>query len=257
MFATNYYENMILNLMLGQSATASPKVYIGLFLSPPGESGGGAEVSYQGYSRMEILFSEPGALESGIGFVNTEDITFAKANSDVGSVTHIGIFDSVLGGNMLLYGELDAEIVVSKDEAPVIVAGEAKYWVTGALSVAYATKVLNLLRGISCPGFVPYLALFNGNPETAGAELNGGGYNRLPLTFSAPSELPTGPSQITNSTRVATERATSAWGVWNYTAIFDAASNGTPVWLAERTPKEMRKGLMAIVEVGALAVSVN
>jgi hypothetical protein len=248
---------MILNLLRGVSATAPTSVYMGLYLNNPGESGAGVEVSYSGYTRKAVTFSAPAAMSGGIGIKNSEEVTFTQTPSAVGTVTHIGLHDSSVGGNMLLYAELTEPLSIDANEAPVIVTGEAMWWLTGAMSTAYKTKVLNLLRGINCAGFSPYLALFNGNPEGGGSELSGTGYARVPLTFGAPSEQASGQMQITTSVRASTERATTSWGTWSYTAVFDATSNGQPVFYAERTPKVMRKGLLAIVDAGSLSLAVH
>lgn len=258
MYATNYLEAKILNLLRGTSVTAPAVVYLALFLNSPTETGtAGTEVSYSGYTRMAIDFSEPAAMNSGIGLQNLGDITFPTAPTAAGTVTHIGVLDSLTGGNMLIYAELTEPLVILANEAPVIVAGEAQFWLTGNMSNAYKTKVLNLLRNINITGFVPYLSLFNGNPEDGGSELSGGGYGRVALQFSAPAVQSSGQTQISNSVRATTARATSSWGTWTNTVIFDAASNGNPVFYNTRSAKEMRKGLLAVIEVGGLSLAVN
>lgn len=258
MYATDYYEAKILNLLRGTSIAAPATVYLALYLNSPTETGAaGTEVSYSGYTRMAISFSEPSAMNNGIGIQNLSDITFPTAQTAAGTVTHVGVLDSLTGGNMLIYAELTEPLVILANEAPVIVAGEAQFWFTGNMSNAYKTKALNLLRNINITGFVPYLTLFNGNPEDTGSELSGGGYGRVALTFSAPSVQPSGQSLITNSVRATTARATTSWGTWTYTAVFDAASNGSPVFYIQRASKEMRKGLLAVVEVGGFSLAVN
>ncbi|MCI5526486.1 MAG: hypothetical protein PUI40_07585 [Oscillospiraceae bacterium] len=258
MYMTNYMETAVLNLFRGISITAPQKVYMALFLSNPGESGTGTEANYTGYSRVEVSFSTPAVMSGGIGIQNAEDIKFAIPQAAGGTVTHIGVMDSLSGGNMLVYGPLTDSLSIEANEAPVIVAGEAKWWITGSMSDAYKTKVLNVLRGTNCDGFTPYLALFNGNPENTGAELSGGGYSRVALSFGAPEEQSAGQMMITTAAQAATARATANQGTWAYTAIYDAASNGQPAYYAARsTPKEMRKGLIVIIAAGNLSLAMN
>lgn len=258
MYATNYFETAILNLLRGMSITAPSKVYMALFFNSPSESGAaGTEVSYSGYARQEAVFSAPAAMNNGIGIQNSSDITFPQAPASVGTVTHIGILDSLTGGNMLLYSELTESMVINANEAPVVVAGEAQWWMTGNISTAYKTKILNVLRAVNCAGFSPYMSLYNGNPESGGAELSGGGYGRVALTFTAPEEQATGQMKTSNSVRATTSRSTAAWGTWTYDVIMDAASNGNPVFFVARTPKEVRKGLLVIIEAGNLSLVVN
>lgn len=78
MYATDYFETMILNLARGISATAPTAVYLALFLNDPGDAAGGTEVAYPGYARMPITFSEPAPSGQGMGIQNTAAITFAK-----------------------------------------------------------------------------------------------------------------------------------------------------------------------------------
>ncbi len=258
MYATDYLETKILNLLRGISATAPGTVYLGLYLNSPGEAGGGTEVSYAGYARKPVVLSAPAAMSGGIGVQNVEEITYATTPSAVGSVTHLGLLDSLTGGNMLCYAELTEPLVLGAGEAPVLVAGEVQWWLTGHLCNTYKTKILNLLRGINCAGFTPYLSLYNGDPESSGAELAGGGYARVAMTFGAPAEQSTGQMMVQNTVRALTARATTAWGNWSHTVLFDAEANGQPVWSIPRmTPKEIRKGLMVVVEAGEFSVVVN
>lgn len=258
MYATNYLENAVLNLFRGQSFAAPTTVYMALFLNNPSETGqAGTEVSYTNYARQPVTFSAPAAMNGGIGVQNSGDITYAKTSVPLGTITHIGIMDSLSGGNMLLYSELTESLTVIADEAPVIVSGEAQWWFTGNLSDAYKTKVLNILRATNVAGFVPYLSFWSGSPESGGAELSGGGYARVALTFGAPEEQSSGQSKISNSVRATTYRSTEPWGTWAFTVIMDAASNGVPAFYIQRSAKDVRKGMLIIVEVGDLGLLLN
>ena len=259
MYATNFYEAAVLNLMRGVTMEAPADMYVALFLSDPGETGeAGTEVTYSGYARQKIEFSAPAATDGGgIGVSNIADITFPITPVAIGTITHLAVCDSLTGGNKYLYGEFTESLHVQANEAPVIVAGEAQWWWQGNMSNAYKTKTLNVLRGTSCLGCYPHLALYDGLPESGGSELSGLGYSRPALTFSAPEEQVGGQMQIANSLAASTARAAAAWGAWDYTVIMDANTSGQPVWYAQRTPKLMRKGLLASVAVGALRVTVN
>lgn len=257
MYATNYFETLILNLFRGESITAPSSVYVGLFLNNPGEQGAGTEISYSGYSRMPIIFSAPAAMSGGMGVQNMGDITFAKTSVALGNIPYIGVFDSLAGGNMLLYGELTEVVSIDAGEAPVIADGEAAWWSLGNMSNSLRTRIFNLLRGTSCVGFDPHLALFNGDPDAGGTELSGGAYERALLTFSSPLEQASGQMIITNSTTTTMNRSTTAWGNWSYTAIMDAASGGNCVYKLSRTAKTVRKGLRVISSAGDLGLTVH
>lgn len=257
MYATNYFENMILNLFRGVSAQAPPAVYVGLYLNDPGEAGTGTEVVYAGYSRKPITFSAPAPMNGGIGVTNIGEITFATAQVAVGNIPYIGVHDSLSGGNMLLYGALTEVISIDANEAPVIVNGEASWWSTGNMSASFKTKMFNLLRGQSCGGFTPHFALYNGDPESGGSELSGTDYARVPIPFGAPSELGSGQSKIVNSADVFFNRAASPWGTWDYTAVMDSLTGGNVAYKVSRAPKVIRKGLRVITNTGEFGLTVN
>lgn len=258
MYATDYYETLILNMMRGQTAQAPTGLYLALYLNNPTDTGhAGTEVSYSGYARQPITFSAPAPMNSGIGIQNVNDITFPLTPVSLGSVSHVGVMDSLTGGNMLLYGEFTESLSVDANETPVVVDGEAQWWITGAMSTAYRTKVLNFMRGQALTGFIPCLALFNGQPESGGAELSGDNYERVAIAFGSPSEQAGGQMQITNSAQVNTNRSSTAWGSWSYTVVYDAQTAGQPVYFVSRTPKDITKGMMVVIEPGALNLSVN
>lgn len=258
MYATNYYETMILNTLRGQAATAPTTLYVGLYLSSPGETGtAGAEVSYTGYQRQAIQFSAPAPANNGTGVQNTTQITFATTPAQIGVVTHIGVLDSVVGGNMLLYGEFTTPISLNANVAPMIAPGEAQWWMTGDTTETYRTQALNLLRGQGLSGITAYLALYAGAPGGGGTELSGGGYRRIAVAFGQPEEQPGGAMQISNATGINLDAATAPWGTWSHTALCDALTGGNVLLYTQEEPKEITTGDMITAEAGALTVGVS
>lgn len=257
MYATNYFERMILNILRGTQAGAPTAVYVGLFLTNPTDAGTGTEISYTGYARQRINFSAPAPMENGIGIANAADITFPQAPAAAGTVTYIGVFDALTSGNMLIYGELAEAQTIEAQEAPVIVAGEARWWLSGDFSDYFKTAVLNIIRGTNAAGVTPHLALFNGDPEGTGAELSGENYARVVLEFGNPAASGDY-MEIRNVAEVSTNRASTAWGEWSYSVIMSAASGGNPIFKKAKTPsKTMREGLLVKVPAGALSLAVN
>ena len=220
MYACDYLETGFLNVLRGVTFAAPTKVYLALFLNDPGDSGtAGTEISYAGYARMEIAFSEPAVSNGGIGIQNLSDITFAAPADPAGTVTH---------------------------------------YLTGNMSNAFKTKLLNLFRGTSILGISAHFSLWNGSPEETGSELAGDNYARVALTFSAPSEQASGQMLVQNSLAVSFNRPSTPWGVWTYSAIYSAATGGEPVYLQELTEAiTIKKGYMPTIDVGALKVGLN
>ncbi len=104
---SDHAEKLLLDwLMTTGSATRPTNWYVALYTAAPSDSGGGTEVSGSGYARQSATFaaaSTPGGTTS-----NTNAITFTAAGGSWGSVTHLGIFDALSGGNLLWHGALVA-----------------------------------------------------------------------------------------------------------------------------------------------------
>lgn len=258
MFLTNYSEDKILRTFLGTTCVAPTQFYAALLLSNPGEQGAGTEITYTGYSRMPISFSIPTITTAGAEIKNVSDISFATSNGSYGSVSYVGLYDSITGGNMWAYIIPAEPIEVLNGVAPLIQAQSWHYNSSGNLSNAYKEKLLNLFRGVSLPGFTPYFALYNGNPDSGGSELSGGAYNRFKADFSTPSEQPNGQMMISVSADTSSPRSIDNWGTYSYTAICDAASAGEVVAFKEREDSIiMSKGKAVIVRTDEFSFSLT
>jgi len=109
---SDHSEALLLDwLMTTGSATRPTAWYVALYTAAPSDSGGGTEVSGNGYSRQAVTFAaatSPGGTTS-----NTGDITFTAAGGDWGTITHIGIHDASSGGNLLWHGAMTASKTVA------------------------------------------------------------------------------------------------------------------------------------------------
>lgn len=259
MYACDYLEAGFLNVLRGNTFAAPSKCYLGLYINDPGETGtAGTEVSYDGYTRMEITFSEPAVANGNISIQNLSDIRFPTPKTAAGTVEYLGLLDSRSGGNMLARNELTEPLVIGANQPPVFLKGDVMFYAAGSLSTAYKTRLLNLLRGQSIPGITPHMSLWNGNPESAGAELSGDNYARVPIVFSGPSEQESGQLLATNTSAVTFNRPSTAWGTWSWSAIYSAASGGQPVYILRLPePITVKRNYMPIYDVGGLQVGVN
>lgn len=118
---TDYAENKILNLMRNV-AWAEFLVYVGLFTAAPSDAGGGTEVSGGSYARELAGLS----VASGAGGAtsNASDITFTTATGAWGTISHIGLFDAVSSGNLVMWTAVDAEKTVASGDIYKITAGD-------------------------------------------------------------------------------------------------------------------------------------
>ena len=256
---TNQMERLILNTLRGTTAAAPVAVYIGLFLSDPGESGSGTEITYTGYARQQVTFSAPTASGSDVSMTNTDAVVFAQPSSAAGTITHIGLMDAATGGNMLVHIPLVTPIATAGDFAPTIKSGVIRIAMEGGQAdPAFKTKILNFLRGTNVSGFSPYLALYSGNPTGGGTELSGSGYARIPLTFGAPVEQLDGKMQISNTNDTESAECEENLGDWAYGVICDNETGGNRVFFAQNNAVHpMVRGSTVVLSAGSITVSLD
>lgn len=257
MYASTFFEQKLLDTFRGLAFVAPSKLYVGLFINSPTESGiAGTEISYPNYARMEITFGVPAPESGGIGVFNTNELVFAQTVASVGIASYIGIFDSLTGGNMYLYGEPAVPLDIKADEAPVLLINDVLFFSTGNLSITLKTKAFNVMRGQTIQGFSPKVALFNGSPEQAGSELIGANYVRQPVLFNAPATAVGGSSTITNNGQVTFPRATTNWGNYNYKVITEGDTSEVLAFAA-RSVRQAEIGRQVFFASGDIRATVN
>ena len=262
MYASNYFETLILNLMRSQNISVPSNLYVGLFLSNPGDSGTeGNEISYTGYERQEITFGTPVETGAGMMISNSAMITFPQSPSNAGTVNYIGVFDAQTNGNMYLYGALAQGLNVQNGVSPVFRAGNVSWIISGGISNYYKTAIMNVLRGssgVAVSGFTPYIALYNGDPNGAGNEFSGNKYERFTVTMSTPTQQSSGVAMSQNTADVTSPVSTGNWGTLNYIAICDAETYGN-VFASAALPSsyQVYNGYSVTIQAGNLQVNVN
>jgi len=117
---TNFLETEILDhVFAGAAYTAPGTKYIGLFTAAPGETGGGTEVSGSAYARQSMAFSTSGATTS-----NSAAVEFPTATGSWGTITHVGIFDAVSSGNLMVYATLTASKAIASGDVFRVPSGD-------------------------------------------------------------------------------------------------------------------------------------
>lgn len=118
---SNFLEDRILDHILrgnvGGTGYPQPSArYLALHTSNPTDSATGAEMSGGGYARQYIEF---GAASFGLSY-NSNQCVFV--NLPTATVSHVAIWDSSSGGNMLFHSPLSSSITFnSGDEATVAI----------------------------------------------------------------------------------------------------------------------------------------
>lgn len=118
---SDYFEDRIVNFMRNIAITGEALVYVALYTAAPSDTGGGTEVSGGSYARELAGLSAPSP--SGVT-TNASDITFTTATAGWGTITHVGIFDAISSGNLLMWSAVDVQKLIQTGDTYVISAGE-------------------------------------------------------------------------------------------------------------------------------------
>ena len=117
---TNFLETEILDhVFAGAAYTAPSTLYLGLFTGAPGEAGGGTELSGSAYVRKAIAFTTSGDTTS-----NNAAVEFPTATGSWGTVTHVGVFDALTSGNLMVYATLSASKAVASGDVFRVPSGD-------------------------------------------------------------------------------------------------------------------------------------
>jgi hypothetical protein len=126
---SDYLENKLIDyLFRGQSFTTPTGLYVGLLTAAPSDTGGGTEVSGNGYARQNLAPSLTNwagtqaaastVASSGTSGTtsNNSAITFPSPSASWGTVTHFAIYDALTSGNLLFYGSLTISKTINQGD---------------------------------------------------------------------------------------------------------------------------------------------
>lgn len=125
---THTYGNDQLDMLLRNLTPTQPtNYYYALSTTTPSADGTNfTEPSGNGYARVELTRGAIfGSAFSGAPstITNNQSLIFTYPTGSWGTVTHWGAYDASTGGNLLLYGELDAATGVATGEQPEFTPG--------------------------------------------------------------------------------------------------------------------------------------
>ena len=116
---SNFLETEILDHVFGGNAYTAPStLYLALYTAAPSDAGGGTEVSGASYARQSAAMTV-----SGDTATTSASIEFPAAGGSWGTITHIGVFDALSGGNLLAYGSLGTSKTIETGDIFRIPAG--------------------------------------------------------------------------------------------------------------------------------------
>lgn len=122
---SDYTENLVLNYVFTTNSVTRPTAwFVGLFTAAPSDTGGGTEVSGNGYARKATgTLSVSGT--SPTNCTNSAAIEFAAASGgNWGTITHIAIFSASTAGNMLGWAQLTTARTINNGDVLRIPAGD-------------------------------------------------------------------------------------------------------------------------------------
>ena len=103
---TDYTENLALTYLFNTGAVTRPTAwYVGLFTAAPSDTGGGTEVTGNGYAR--VVTGTISGSGTATTFTNAAAIEFAAASGgNWGTIGWAGIFTASTGGTLLAWAPL-------------------------------------------------------------------------------------------------------------------------------------------------------
>ncbi len=113
---SDYLENALLDHLFGSANSLST--------TDPTEDGSGITEppAVANYARVATAPADWNAAANG-AVDNASNIAFQEANSSWGNITHFGLFDANVSGNMVAYGALGAAVAVGANDTPYLAAG--------------------------------------------------------------------------------------------------------------------------------------
>lgn len=117
--ASDYMENAALKWALTTNSVTRPTTwYVSLHTTATTDAGGGTEVTGGSYARQSASFTV--TLDTAATSAN---ILFPTATADWGTITHVAIWDSLSGGNMLFHGAASSSKLIQTGDAYLINSG--------------------------------------------------------------------------------------------------------------------------------------
>lgn len=281
---TNYAENKLADMLRGQGLTLPTSWYWAPLSAA--DDATRTEVTGSGIARFAMTRSltnmsgTQGAgttlPSSGTSHVtsNNVEIDCGTAAGAVGTVTHLGLYDAITGGNCWVYTPLTVPIVTANGVDIVFDVNSIAFslGLSGGMTDYLANKMIDLFfrgQAYSWPSTV-YLKAMTAAPTNAGGgtEVGGGvGYARVAIASSlaawsgtqgpGTTSASTGTSgRISNNAQLVFPDPTGAWGAIGWGGIDDASSGGNPLFWGElASPKTIGIGTPLVYAADSLGIT--
>lgn len=234
-FATFLEDEMYDHLFRNAAYTSPTTVYAALFDTSGSTANLEAgtltgEISGNAYARVSITFGAP---TNGLGS-NSAAVTFASATGNWGTIRYMAIMDASTAGNVLMYTQLDSDVVINSGNQFQFNSGDIDAdFKPGASEISNAISdelYDHVLRNAAytSPTNV-YLAMFTSTATTGELDANtqtnevanSNAYVRLALSVTAPSD---GAGSNSGDHTFAAASGGN-WGTLRFIAIVDSISH--------------------------------
>jgi hypothetical protein len=104
---SQYTQQKLLDHLLKTAAFTQPTdIYVALYSAAPSDTGGGTELSGNGYARVQHNSWNAASAASPSVADNNGEVSFPTATGAWSEATHFGLFDASTAGNLLGWGQL-------------------------------------------------------------------------------------------------------------------------------------------------------
>ena len=127
-FSTSLAQKVANHFFRKVSQSMTPGTYLALFIADPTDDNITAnEVVADWYSRQEIpSWSAPVVDGDSVSITNSNEARFAAVTGGAVAVSHWGVYDAEISGNLLDSGALTTPRTLNVDEVFLVKAGELK-----------------------------------------------------------------------------------------------------------------------------------
>ena len=121
---TDYLELEVLDHIFGKGTYTVPTIYVALSTSTPADDGTNVtEPSGGGYARVSTAAGDWNAASAGL-IDNANDLSFAEASGDWGTLTHFVLYDALTSGNALAWGALGTSKAIGSGDTAKFATGD-------------------------------------------------------------------------------------------------------------------------------------
>ena len=113
---TDFLEGKILDQLFNKGAYASwTALYVALSTTTPDEDGTNFTEPASNYGRVYTYTAD--WTRDGSIIDNNDEIAFVEATGSWGTITHVGLFDAVISGNLLAFKSITSKAITTDDTA--------------------------------------------------------------------------------------------------------------------------------------------